>query len=151
CVVTPLSFQGTAVNTTIRNSNLVELDVGAHTFGASGSLAISNSAISTIVAAGGATESNINLRGSWSGGTFMVPHNFKITSAADNGSGLIRLLVDSTTGYSTGFVTDVVKSSGDASCNGTWTVTVVDPTHFDLQGSTFVATCAGNGGSLPLN
>lgn len=133
--------------TTITNASISSFAPGARLNGASGAVSISNSVLSDI-SFGGRFQSNVNLRGTWSNGRLAVPHNFAITSAANNGSGLIRLLVNSTAGYSTGFVTDV---SGTSSCDGTWPITVIDETHFDLQGSTFVATCSGTGGSLPLS
>lgn len=66
-----------------------------------------------------------------------------ITGAANNGSGLIRLTVDSTAGYETGDVGLVRGVQGTTEANSTspatyWTLTVVDGTHIDLQGSTFV-------------
>jgi hypothetical protein len=60
-----------------------------------------------------------------------------ISGAADNGSGLIRLTVASTADYSTGQIKDVHDVGGATEANGTWTITVVDGTHIDLQGSTF--------------
>lgn len=70
-----------------------------------------------------------------------------VTGAANNGAGLIRLAVVSTTGLTTGVskaVTDVV---GTTEANGTWTITVIDATHVDLQGSTF-ANGYVSGGTL---
>jgi hypothetical protein len=82
----------------------------------------------------------INKRGTWAAGRLTVPHNFTVQGSSDNGSGLVRILVDSTSGYSTGMVTDVVDQVGSFSCSGAgnnaWVVTVVDATHFDLQAST---------------
>jgi hypothetical protein len=60
-----------------------------------------------------------------------------ISGAADNGSGLIRLTVVSTADYTTGQIKDVHNVGGTTEANGTWTITVVDGTHIDLQGSTF--------------
>lgn len=60
-----------------------------------------------------------------------------ISGAANNGSGLIRLTVASTTGWTTGDSKTVSAVTGTTEANGTWTITVVDGTHIDLQGSTF--------------
>lgn len=151
---TVTNLNGNGIKTTISGSTIASFQVGAHSYGASGEVIASNSTLSAI-SSGGAGLASINLRGTWASGQLTVPHNFQVISAANNGSGLIRLLVDSTAGYSTGLVTDVVALSGSASCqNGPsapWVLTVIDSTHFDLQGSTFVATCSGNGGSLPFN
>lgn len=61
-----------------------------------------------------------------------------ISGAADNGSGLIRLTVDSTAAFVTGDVLTVNSVNGTVEANGTWTITVIDATTLDLQGSTFV-------------
>jgi hypothetical protein len=58
--------------------------------------------------------------------------------AANNGSGLIRLAVTSTAGWSTGqkkAVSGII--TGTVEAVGNWTITVVDSTHIDLQGSSF--------------
>lgn len=54
---------------------------------------------------------------------------------ADNGSGLIRLPVASTAAFQTGDLLFVTGVGGYSGANGRWTVTVVDGTHLDLQGS----------------
>jgi hypothetical protein len=147
-----LSMNGSAGTlTTISNSsNLTNFTPGAHSFGRSGEVRISNSVISALTDAGAATQSDINLRGTWALGKLSVPNNTNVISAADNGSGLIRVLVDSTTGYSTGFATTIGGLGADP-CKGDWIVTVDGPTHFVLQNSMFTATCTGVLGSLPLN
>lgn len=74
-----------------------------------------------------------------------------ITGAANNGSGLIRLTVASTSTLTTGDVKTVSAVGGTTEANGTWTITVVSGTTLDLQGSTFTnAYTSGGiiGGSL---
>lgn len=68
-----------------------------------------------------------------------------VSGAADNGSGLIRLTVSSTSGWTTGDIKDVASVGGTTEANGTWTITVVDGTHIDLQGSTFANTYTSGG------
>jgi len=63
-----------------------------------------------------------------------------IFGAANNGSGLIRLTVDSTAPFTTGDVLTVNGVLGTVEANGTWTITVISGTTLDLQGSTFVNT-----------
>lgn len=70
-----------------------------------------------------------------------------ITAAANNGSGLIRLTVASTSAYSTGQPKIVANVGGTTEANGRWTITVVDSTHIDLQGSSFVNAYT-NGGTI---
>ncbi len=149
--VTASTFLGAGgINNIVANSSPAELHLGSHGYGASyGRDYIIGNNIPILIA-GSASQSMINLRGTWAGGVLTVPPNFTVTSAANNGSGLIRILVNSTTGWSTGMASDIIVSSGSASCNGDWVLTVVDGTHFDLQGSTFAATCAGGSATLPL-
>lgn len=61
----------------------------------------------------------------------------RVTGAANNGSGLVRLTVASTIGFTTGEIGNVYGVRGTSEANGAWTITVVDATHIDLQGSTF--------------
>jgi hypothetical protein len=61
-----------------------------------------------------------------------------VSGAVDNGSGLIRLTVTSTAAMTTGDIRSVSAVTGTTEANGRWTITVVDGTHIDLQGSTFV-------------
>jgi len=68
-----------------------------------------------------------------------------VSGAADNGSGLIRLTVASTTGMTTGDRRAVAGVTGTTEANGAWTITVVDGTHIDLQGSTFVNAYVSGG------
>jgi len=70
-----------------------------------------------------------------------------VSGAANNGSGLVRLTVSSTSGWATGDIKDVSSVTGTTEANGTWTITVVDGTHIDLQGSTF-ANVYVSGGSV---
>jgi hypothetical protein len=78
------------------------------------------------------------------------PGALSITGAANNGSGLIRITVATGT-LTTGQVVTITGVGGVTNANGTWTITVIDGTHIDLQGSTFagVYTSGGTvGGSL---
>lgn len=84
----------------------------------------------------------------------IAPGAITITGAANNGSGLIRLTVSTLnlptiptppdgapvpTQLVTGAKIDVVGVVGTTEANGEgWTITVVDSTHIDLQGSAFV-------------
>jgi hypothetical protein len=68
-----------------------------------------------------------------------------ISAVADNGSGLARLTVASTAGISTG---RKLKVAATTTYDGIWTVTVVDSTHLDLQGSTYSSTATGCIGDL---
>lgn len=59
----------------------------------------------------------------------------------------VRLTVSSTTGMTTGDVRTVAGIVGTTEANGTWTITVIDGTHIDLQGTTF-ANLYTSGGSV---
>ncbi|MBS0244090.1 MAG: hypothetical protein JSS20_18115, partial [Proteobacteria bacterium] len=83
----------------------------------------------------------------------IAPGAQSVTGAADNGSGLIRLTVDSTSGWTTGNSKTVSSVGGVTAANGTWTITVVDGTHIDLQGSAFSGSYTSGGlvgGSIDL-
>lgn len=68
-----------------------------------------------------------------------------ITGAANNGSGLIRLTVASTSTFATGQKKIVAGVVGTTEANGRWTITVVDGTHIDLQGSAFTNSYTSGG------
>lgn len=59
----------------------------------------------------------------------------------------IRLTVASTTGMTTGDVRTVFGVVGTTEANGTWTITVIDGTNIDLQGTTF-ANLYTSGGAV---
>lgn len=75
----------------------------------------------------------------------IAPGAVNVTGAADNGSGLIRLVVTSTSGWSTGDIKAVSGVTGTTEANGNWTITVIDGTHIDLQGSAFVNAYVSGG------
>lgn len=79
-----------------------------------------------------------------------------ISNAADNGSGLIRLTVNTTSGMITGQKVTVGEVVGATEANGNWTITVISLTEVDLFGSTFANayTSGGyvvNNPALPYN
>lgn len=64
-----------------------------------------------------------------------------IVAIANNGSGLIRVQIADTSRLSTGQLVSIQNTSaGGGTAFGIWTITVIDGTHFDLQGSTFTNT-----------
>jgi hypothetical protein len=84
----------------------------------------------------------------------IAPGALTITGAASNGGpNLIRLTVASTATLTTGQIKAISGVVGTTEANGNWTITVIDSTHFDLQGSAFAnAYVSGGvvGGSLDL-
>ena len=72
-----------------------------------------------------------------------MPH-VSVLGTANNGAGLIRIQA---TGHHllTGDSVTISDVVGTTEANGTWTVTFVDSTHFDLQGSTFTNAYVSNG------
>lgn len=72
-------------------------------------------------------------------------NSYAVTGAADNGSGLIRLTFASTAEFETGQIKDIENVGGVPNATGTWTITVIDGTHIDLQGSTFAGTYTSGG------
>jgi hypothetical protein len=80
--------------------------------------------------------------------TILVPSNpaaVNVTGAANNGSGLIRLTVDSTSTFTTNDEGSVSSVGGTTEADGTWLVTVISGTTMDLQGSTFTNTYTNGG------
>lgn len=77
------------------------------------------------------------------------PITTNVTGAANNGSGAIRLTVASTTGFATGNSSVIVQNVGGVpAADNRWTITVVDGTHMDLQGSTFAGTYTSGGNAI---
>lgn len=75
----------------------------------------------------------------------IAPGAISVSGAANNGSGLIRLTVSSTSGWATGDYKSVSAVGGVSAATGHWTITVIDGTHIDLQGSTFSGTYTSGG------
>ena len=68
-----------------------------------------------------------------------------ISGLADNGSGLWRVTTSATNNLATGEQVWVSPNMlGGEGAGGLWTVTVIDSTHFDLQGSATAPTTTGN-------
>jgi hypothetical protein len=141
-----LAVTGSAGNSTYNNCSVADLKLGVGSFGIAGSFTANNTYIGALTR-GGSSQNKIEARGVWSAAGLTVPANLRISSAANNGSGAIRVTVASTAGWTTGIIGSGVDGTN---CEGTFPVTVIDGTHADLQGSTFTGTCAGQFGSLPL-
>lgn len=80
----------------------------------------------------------------------IAPGSSAISDVDDNGSGLLRVTVASTAGWSTGNYKTISGVVGSTAANGTWEIEVVDGTNIDLVGSAFnTATVVGadNNGS----
>jgi hypothetical protein len=75
----------------------------------------------------------------------IAPGAATISNAANNGSGLIRLTVSSSSGWTTGDWKTISGVTGTTEANGTWQITVVNGTTIDLQGSTFANAYVSGG------
>lgn len=71
--------------------------------------------------------------------------SWAISSIVDNGSGAVRLKTASPHSLVSGDQVTIQGVTGSVAVNTLWTVTVVDATHIDLNGSTFQATYGGGG------
>lgn len=89
------------------------------------------------------TSGNLRIRGT--NEAYAITASVGVTNAADNGSGLIRITTASAHNYSTGMQATITGVAGTTEANGTWTVTRVDATKIDLQGSTFANTYSSGG------
>jgi hypothetical protein len=67
-----------------------------------------------------------------------------VSGASNNGSGLIRLTINTTNGMITGQRV-VVQDVGGVPANGNWAITVVSLTTIDLQSSTFSGAYTSGG------
>jgi hypothetical protein len=72
-----------------------------------------------------------------------------INTCANNGVGLVRVTTHSNHGLTTGDYVRIMDIVGTTEANGTWAVTVIDGTHFDLVGSTY-ANAYTSGGTISL-
>ena len=69
-----------------------------------------------------------------------------ISGAANNGAGGIRITTAGTNAFTTGLSVTIAGVGGTTEANGTWIVTRISTTQFDLQGSVF-ANAYTSGGS----
>lgn len=67
-----------------------------------------------------------------------------ISLASNNGAGLIRITTSGNHGYATND-TVIIRDNNESSVNGTWRITKISNTQFDLQGSNYVSN--GSGGT----
>lgn len=68
-----------------------------------------------------------------------------ITGCANNGSGLIRVTTSTSHLFSSTDTVVVANVLGTTEANGTWTITVIDATHFDLVASAFANAYSSGG------
>lgn len=77
---------------------------------------------------------------------YVTPTTTSVSAAASNGGpNLIRLTVGATAGIITGNTVAVYGVTGTTEANGQWTVTVIDGTHLDLNGSVFTNAYSSGG------
>jgi hypothetical protein len=62
----------------------------------------------------------------------IAPGAMEVAGAANNGSGLIRIQVASTSGMTEGEYRTISGVTGTTEANGTWKITIINGTHFDL-------------------
>jgi hypothetical protein len=76
----------------------------------------------------------------------LAPGTIAITGAANNGSGLIRITVASTAPLATNQIIAISGVVGTVEANAeNWRITVIDGTHIDLIGSTFINAYVSGG------
>jgi hypothetical protein len=87
--------------------------------------------------------------GNWSNSATWLPHVPCVPQAISNAisgtAGVVRITVPSTAGWKTGNTINVLGVLGTTEANGVFTVTVVDGTHAELGGTTFVHTYTSGG------
>jgi hypothetical protein len=68
-----------------------------------------------------------------------------VSGTASGSGGKVRLTVSTTNSLATGDQVVVAGVGGTTEANGTWTITVIDGTHVDLTGTTFVHAWTSGG------
>lgn len=68
-----------------------------------------------------------------------------ISNVANNGSGLIRVTINTTSGMITGQQVVIQKVNGVPAANGNFVITVIDNTRIDLQNTAFAGSYVGGG------
>ena len=68
-----------------------------------------------------------------------------IVNVDNNGIGIIRVTVSVTSGFKTGQRVIIADVEGVTAANGKWVITVINPSQFDLQNSTFTGTYTSGG------
>lgn len=76
---------------------------------------------------------------------YIAPGVLNITGAADNGSGLIRITVASTSTLTDAAYYTIRDVGGVSNAEGTWQIDIIDGTTFDLLGSTFSGSYTSGG------
>jgi len=71
--------------------------------------------------------------------------NYLVSGAANNGSGLIRITTSTANTFITGDRITVASVGGVPNATGTWVITQISSTQFDLDGSTFAGTYTSGG------
>ena len=74
-----------------------------------------------------------------------TPLTATIIGAANNGAGLIRIQTSAAHLYATYDAVTISGVVGATQANGTWAITVIDGTHFDLVGSAFSSAYVSGG------
>lgn len=74
-----------------------------------------------------------------------------ISATANNGSGLVRITTSALHGYTTGDVVQVLGLVGTVEANGSWIITVISTTQFDLQNSVYANARVSGGTTAVIN
>jgi hypothetical protein len=95
---------------------------------------------------------SLQTRSGWKGTTQLLSPGGKTTpiSFVSAGGGGVILITDIAHGYASGQTIYIAGVQGTVEANGTWTITVVNPNQFSLNGSTFANPYAGGGTASPL-
>lgn len=96
-------------------------------------------------------SSHITVTGNVIGNNARMAHpefSRPITGVADNGAGAVRITVDVAHGWETGDRIRIEQVGGATGANGTFPVTVVDDTRFDLVGASLGGSYSGGGRAI---
>lgn len=140
---------------TITNSpSIAVASAGTTSYGHADKLTYTNCGIATFTAKGAVDSGGINSIGMelayrMSGGVVKVPKVMSVTGASSGTGGVIRLTLSPGSG---GFVTGQKTSVGNTGtgADGVRTLTVVDSTHVELQGTTFAGFTWSTAGTVGI-
>lgn len=98
----------------------------------------------------GGLISNVNAYVGTAGSTLTAAVTTAVSGSASGTGGVVRLTVGATAGISTNNIVTVAGVVGTSEANGAWLGTVVNGTHIELQGTTFVTPWT-SGGTVTLS
>jgi hypothetical protein len=124
---------GYLITITVANANLFYFPgtIGAGTY-------VSGGSVNKFVGFDVGSQNNQLILSAGSGDITVTVDSQSISGAVNNGSGLIRITTTANHFFVTGNRVVITSVAGTVEANGSWIITKISDTQFDLQGSVFV-------------